>query len=367
MNKSSRRLVMFSGAIERGGAEISLRNLMAALDASFELIVMGVDASVCAWLAASRPGTRTMLVRPIRNKRSLSSFMAMRRAIAESRPDIFQANLRTIADAQYALTAALTIRGLRVVAVEQSLVPPHGRASIWLKRQTSARLAAHVGVGDRAARLVESEVGLRSASIRTIHNGVPDLGPPAPPPGTGRTVIGTLARLDRIKGLDVLLDAAVGLPTTRLVLVGEGPERRRLEARAVQLGIGDRVEIAPWSDNARDRLREFDIFVLPSRNEAFPLALLEAMLAARPVVATDVGSVREAVAAGETGLVVPPDDAGALRNALEHLVRDRDLRQRMGDAGRVRALQRFTSAAMARDFERLYDEIDSHDHHRDSS
>ncbi len=358
MNTSSRRLVMFSEATGRGGAEISLRNLIAALDPCFDLIVMGVDASICAWLAAPRPGTRTMLVRPVRNKLSLGAFMALRRAIAGQRPDIFHANLRTIADAQYAVAAALTIRGLKVVAVEQLPLPPRGRASNWLKRRTSARLAGHVAVGERAARIVEDAVGLPSVSIRTIHNGVPDLGPPSPPPAGRRTVIGTLARLDRIKGLDVLLDAAVGLPTTNLLLVGAGPERDWLEARAAQLGIDDRVEIAPWNDNARDRLRDIDIFVLPSRNEGFPLSVLEAMLAGRPVVATDVGSVREAVADGETGFVVPAEDASALRAALERLVLDPDLRRNMGAAGRASGLRRFTSAAMARDFEQLYNEID---------
>jgi glycosyltransferase involved in cell wall biosynthesis len=82
------------------------------------------------------------------------------------------------------------------------------------------------------------------------------------------------------------------------------------------------------------------------------------MLAARPVIATDVGSVREAVEHGETGLVVAVDDVLALREGIARLARDPDLRQQMGEAGRTRALGRFTAAAMAREFERLYERVD---------
>ena len=137
------------------------------------------------------------------------------------------------------------------------------------------------------------------------------------------------------------------------------PERERIAAQAARLGIDERVEIARWTDHARDRRRDIDIFVLPSRNEGFPLSIVEAMLAAHPVVATDVGSVREAVDEGRTGFVVPADDVSALRGALDQLVRDRELRRRMGDAGRRRALQGFTSAVMVREFEQLYKEIDA--------
>ena len=78
---------------------------------------------------------------------------------------------------------------------------------------------------------------------------------------------------------------------------------------ARELGLRDRVRFEPWSDDARAQLAGLDIFVLPSRNEGFPLSIVEAMLAGRPVIATDVGSVREAVDEA-TGIVVPPDDVG---------------------------------------------------------
>ena len=337
---------------------MSLRNLIRVLDPALDVVVMGVDRDMCSWIASARTGTAVTLVEPVPNKRSLARFLALRRAIVRLRPDVFHANLRTIGDARYALPAAISIRGVKVIAVEQLPLPLENRFAKWVNRRTSARLAAHVGVGQRIARIVEQEVGLPHGSILTIYNGVPDHGGEPEPDARSGTVLGTLARLDRVKGLDVLLDAAAGLSHASVLLIGEGPEREALRSQAERLGIAANVRFVAWSDNARDLLGEIDVFVLPSRNEGFPLSIVEAMLAARPVVATDVGSVREAVEDGVTGLLVPPDDVQALQAALKLLVGNPGLRRRMGDAGRERAYERFTDAVMGRAFEQLYDRVD---------
>lgn len=351
------RLLVFTESAGRGGAEVSLRNLLAELDPAIDARLMGVDAEICSWIASARPGTEVTLVRPVQNKTSIRALWALRREIARVGPDVFHANLRTITDAQYALVAALAVRGLRVIAVEQLPYAPTTLASAWLKRRTSARLDAHVAVGRRAARLVEQTAGLPHNSVITIYNGVPDLGPAAPKPVGRRVVIGTLARLEAVKGLDVLLDAVHGLPTSELLLVGNGMAKGALAAQARRLGIDERVRFRPWSDDARAALQEMDIFVLPSRNEGFPLAIVEAMLAGLPVVATDVGSVREAVEDDRTGFLVSVDDTVALREALRRLVGCGDLRRRMGEAGRDRAVQAFTADRMARAFEDLYGRV----------
>jgi glycosyltransferase involved in cell wall biosynthesis len=353
----SRRIVVYTEAVGRGGAEVSLRNLLAALDTSYDVTVMGVDGEICAWVASARTGTEIVVVRPVRHKLAIGALIALRREIARLRPDVFHVNLREIADAQYAVAAALTVHGVDVVAVEQLPYAPATRLARRLKRWTSSRLAAHVAVGERAARLVEETVALRRGSVLTIYNGVPDLGAARERFVRPETVIGTLARFDRIKGLDLLLEAAAELPATKLVLVGEGPERDELVAQSERLGLAGRVQFVPWSDSARELLREMDVFVLPSRNEGFPLSIVEAMLAGLPVVASDVGSVPEAVVDGVTGCIVPPGDVASLRQALARLVDDRELRLRMGRAARGRALERFTSDAMARAFEQLYEQL----------
>ena len=357
MSTPRRRIVLYTETTSRGGAEVSLRNLAAALDPAFDVTVMGVDAPVCEWVAAVRPDTDVVLVRPVAHKFAVAPFVALRRTLAALRPAIFHTNLRELADARHALTAATTIRGILPVAVEQLPLPPRAITTRWLKRTVSKRLAAHVAVGEQVARAVEEVSGLATGSVRTIYNGVPDLGPAGRRDGTGRKAVGTLARLDHVKGLDVLLEAVAQLPDTDLLIAGDGPDRAALEAQAERLKLGDRFRLLPWSDNPRDLFDQMDVFVLPSRIEGFPLSIVEAMLAGRAVVATDVGSVREAVVEGVTGHVVPRDDVEALRASLARLLADPSQRERMGEAGRARALERFTANEMARQFERLYTEL----------
>ena len=170
-------------------------------------------------------------------------------------------------------------------------------------------------------------------------------------------MIGCLGRFSPEKGLDVLLRALPELEGVTAVLVGDGPERAHLEELARELGVADRVVLPGWQDEPAAQLRAFDVLVSPSRSEALPLAIVEAMLAGLPVVATDVGSVSEAVVAGETGLLVAPEDAAALAEAILTLRDDPDARRRMGERGRQLAGERFTPEAMAQAFEALYREI----------
>lgn len=122
---------------------------------------------------------------------------------------------------------------------------------------------------------------------------------------------------------------------------------------------------APWrrvtfvddSPDARALLPSMDVFVRPSRDEGFPLSVVEAMLAAVPIVATDVGGVSEAIVHGVSGLVVAPDDLDALAAAVAAMLGDPARRRALGEAGRRRALERFTDANMARAFGSLYEEL----------
>ena len=351
------KIAVYTDSTLFGGAETSLGHLLAELDAGLDLAVLGVDRRVVGELAERRAAARAEVLPAVRTKRDLAPFAAHVRALRRLRPDVLHANLTTPASCQYALLAATLVPHVRTVAVEQLPYPLSGRLQRGLKRFSSRRLAAHVAVGEGAAREVEQLAGLRAGSVRSIPNGVPDAALQPLPRPFERPTIGSLGRLDSQKGYDVLLHALAALPEAALVLVGDGPERRPLEALAADLGVGDRVRFAGWQAEPRRLLTTFDVFALPSRFEGFPLAIVEAMLAELPVVATAVGSVPEAVRADETGLLVPPDDPVTLAAALRRLLDDPPLRLRLGEAGRRLAVERFTATAMARSFERLYEEI----------
>jgi glycosyltransferase involved in cell wall biosynthesis len=215
----------------------------------------------------------------------------------------------------------------------------------------------HVGVGERTSREIEELVGLPSGSVLTIHNGVPDETPATaarPRPGP---LIGAIGRLEPQKGYDILIRALRQIDDATLVLIGDGSERSALEQLAGRVGVADRVHWLGWSDDARRHLETFDVFAFPSRFEGFPLAVLEALLARRAVVASDVGSTAEAVRDGETGLLVPPEDSAALACAIRKLLAEAELRQRLGEQGRQLVLDRFTAGHMTRRFESLYEEL----------
>jgi glycosyltransferase involved in cell wall biosynthesis len=277
--------------------------------------------------------------------------------LAAARPDVLQINLPTPWQCRYeTLVGALAPR-VRLVVVEQLPVEPDHGWNRVVKRALVRGVDAHVAVGVRAAREVERQAGLPSGSIRTIESAVREFAPARNGDARTRPRIGTTARLDRQKGLDVLLRALPLLPDVELEIVGDGPERERLMALARETGVAERVDFAGWSDSARDRLGHWDVFVLPSRFEGLPLAILDAMLAELPVVATDVGSIGEAVLDGETGLLVPPEDPRALAAAVHRVLADRELAARLGRDARVLALQRFTARAAARRYEALYAEL----------
>ncbi|MCO6901701.1 glycosyltransferase, partial [Pseudomonas aeruginosa] len=122
-----------------------------------------------------------------------------------------------------------------------------------------------------------------------------------------------------MKAHDVLLRAIAQVEGVRVVILGGGDQRLVLEQLAVELEISDRVELRGWVNNPRDYLPAFDVMVLPSRSEGFPLTIVEAMLAARPVIATRVGSIPEAVLDGETGILIEKNDVAGLAQALRHL------------------------------------------------
>lgn len=161
-----------------------------------------------------------------------------------------------------------------------------------------------MAVGETRARRLEDFHALGRHPVRSIPNGVPDI--PLTPrrrDGAGPIFIGVVGRLDAMTGHDVLLRAVSRLSNTRVVIVGEGDERSRLDRLTLELGIRDGVSLPGWDDAPRERLSGFDVFALPSRAEGFPLALLEAMFAGLPLAASRVGSVAEAVTDGESALL----------------------------------------------------------------
>lgn len=172
----------------------------------------------------------------------------------------------------------------------------------------------------------------------------------------GTTVVATAANLEAWKGVDVLVDACsrVRAPL-RLEVYGDGSRRGELERQAAAKGVA--AGFHGHVGDVPERLRAADVFVLPSRGENLPMAILEAMGSGLPVVASRVGGIHEAVLDGETGYLVPPDDPVALAERLERLAADAALRESMGRAAVERVGSAFSTEVIGAAVVDLYERV----------
>jgi glycosyltransferase involved in cell wall biosynthesis len=210
---------------------------------------------------------------------------------------------------------------------------------------------------------LEQDEGVRREKIHLCYNGLdteafhPEGARAALPFPAGSVVIGVVCALRPEKDLSVLVDAfaqlAPGFPEARLLVVGSGPEREALEARAMGHGVRERVHFEPSVADTAPWLRAIDVFVLPSRSEAFSNSLMEAMACGAAPVASNVGGNPELAAAGR-GLLFPVGDAGALAGQLERLLRNSSERGELRQAASAWVRQELNLERLAGRLESIY-------------
>ncbi len=238
-------------------------------------------------------------------------------------------------------------------------MPLGRRIAAFIARRTDAFVAVSCDLAERLSALIPPG---RRPAIEVIPMPVADVFAGAPDRSAARQVLGIgpeplllgIGRLIPIKGFDVLLRAAADIPGGRVVLLGDGPERRRLEATAATLGVP--LEVAGFvpPETVAVYLAAADVLVLPSRpvrggrEEGSPVVLAEAMAAGCPVVASRTGGVPDSVGDGRTGLLVPPDDTEALAAALRSVFAEPALGARLAAGGRAAAEGRSPAAAAGR-------------------
>jgi len=207
---------------------------------------------------------------------------------------------------------------------------------IALERFTTSRFARIVCNSRDVQRAVVGRVPMTAGRIAVVPNGLAagDAATPAPQPTYDVIAVGNLR--DNQKGIDILLRALALMPGRfrRAIVVGDGPARQGLELLCRELGLQDRVEFRGASRQVPELLADARLFVLSSRYEGMPNALLEAMAAGLPAVATAVGGVADIITDGDTGVIVPPEDPEGLARA-----------KRLGRAARAHIQERFTVAA----------------------
>jgi glycosyltransferase involved in cell wall biosynthesis len=207
-------------------------------------------------------------------------------------------------------------------------------------------------------RELARQMRLRPRRVALVYNGCPKCteGDPAEMPNG--LIVGTVSVLRPQKALESMLDAmpaiTAAVPEAKLVIVGNGPVEPKLRAHAARLGLD--VTWLPFEPPPARYLRSFDVYVLSSAWEAFPIAVLEAQACGVPQVVTAVGGTRESVVP-ETGIVVPPRDPAALAEAVIRLLCDPQRRAAMTDASRLRHAQHFAVERMVAGTAAVYDRV----------
>ena len=348
------KFLFLAGGTTVTGMEVALLSLMARLNAIGHRAVAVVsgwnDGSYVPMLdAAGIEHHEVFLGRIYRNNPEWTrgTLYALRdaardiRAIAAAlRPDWI-----VIAEAQSLLFCSLILPGARRLLYlhgEPERIMHHpigGRAIAWPVKRI-------VCVSDFLADKVR-RTPLRSRPLSVVPNGTGLPSHERPTPADGPVRLGIVGRISVQKRHRLLLEALARLPAGSFRLSIVGGVDKGLQEQAAALGLADRVSWPGFVGDLGAIYRGLDVVVAPAVEEGFGMTVIEAGAHGLPVVAARSGAFPEVVRHGETGLLVPPDDVEALAKALTQLVADRDLRQRLGKAGRARIAASFTVERMA--------------------
>ncbi len=350
--------------LNAGGAERCLVELATRLDRS------RFDPFVCCLGPRPRQDAASLVNRleaaqvPVRffDARGLLSaprvFWQLRREMRSLKPDVVQtflwhANVLGVLAASSASVPRI-ITGLRVAEPR--------RRWRWPIERFAGRLAErHVAVSEGVVRFAREKIGLRPEKIVVIPNGVDVPEAPVPPADLaslgvppGRRAIVFIGRLDKQKGIDWLIEQAprlfAELPNHDLLVVGTGPLESKVRRRAVELNVAERIHFTGWRNDVPAILSASDLLVSPSRWEGMSNVILEAMAAARPVVAVGVEGVADLLGEASPPQIVPRIDCSQFVARVAQLVENDRSRRWLGEQNRARAIGHFQLCQMIAQF-----------------
>jgi glycosyltransferase involved in cell wall biosynthesis len=334
----------------------------------------GPDVTVVGPAPASREGAPWNLQRTahVQSKRDLRGLAEVARLLEELAPDLIHAQ-----DRRAGLVASL-VAGTKTPVVMTFHGVPDSAAGRWVNAgplhgrrsglSGGSRLVADALVARRVrctaapsraiAQFLQRELRVPARRVRVLHNGVSI--PSRREHRYGVRTFATASSFAPCKATPVLVEAFLAVaaerPVLRLRMIGDGPERRRCEQLARRADRERQVECTGFRTDVYAELAQSDVFVLPSLNENLPLALLQAMATGLPCIASDVGGVSEVVTS-DCGVLVAPGNSESLRAAMERLIDEPGLAERLGAAARHRVVERFSLAQCADDHMRLWSDI----------
>src|SRR5438045_2743105 len=349
-----------------GGAERVVAQLARGLQAGGGSSVVFLPKNGEGWLAGELRGSGVDIDH-FRLTRPVSPACARSLAAAFVRHGVSIAHSHEFSMAVYGAWASQLVRIPHVITMHGGrYYAGHLRRRLAL-RAAIAFSRRTVAVSERLARDLSRDLLVSRDRIITIPNGVPF----APAEGAAfreelrirpeDRLLVSVGNLYPVKGHQHLIDAVALLigrhPTLHVAISGRGQLADALAARARALGLADRVHLLGLRLDVPAILAAADLFVLPSLSEGLPLALLEAMFARCPIVASDVGEIGTALARGDAGVLVPPGDPAALAAALDRLLTNRQRAQALGERAAARAATEYSDSRMIGRYGCLYHEV----------
>ena len=351
------RILQVCSVTTFGGGERHLADLSRALnDLGHEVYAASVPGSPLSDELSFLPHERTLAL----NKRSyVTNVKSLVAYVRAHNIEIVHAH----AARDYhlaALAVRLAPRG-QLVLTRHALFPLRS-----INRALLRNVGCVIAVSEAVAESVRSSGVIKASKITVVHNGIDVDRFTRPAVGDGPVLVGTVGHLAPIKGHDVFVRAAALVsahhPEARFVVIGEdkSPEmtnRKSLESLISELGLTEIVSLPGWRDDMAAALSSLTLFVSAARSEPFGLAIVEAMAAGLPVVATASEGALEIIEDNVTGKLVPIDDPDALAHTINDLLDNPFERSRLAHNAHLAARDRYSLERMARDTERVYSEL----------
>jgi glycosyltransferase involved in cell wall biosynthesis len=368
-HRTVRTVVHFIDSRVFGGAEKAVAMQLAGLDRRRwrPMLVYHPEPDLAPFLEDARMAGAEVKPLPRRSGvRSLPTVLELYQTLNRVQPSIFHVHLNWPLGCKRGLAAAALARVPVIVATAQLFGGPKQGSVSFSQRLSLLTVDRFLAVSDWVASGLRDVAGVRADRIRVVPNGIhfksfdrmPDGDLRAAlSRGSPRPLVLTVARLHEQKGHRYLLEAAATMPDAIFVLAGDGPLRSDLETMARRLGVDDRVIFLGHREDIPELLAACDLFVLPSLFEGHPISVIEAGAARKPIIATAIGGTSEAILNGETGLLVPPADPGALAAAIRTLLASPDLAARMAHAASIRARAEYSAEAICRRTVDVYEEL----------
>ena len=349
-----------------GGAERVISNLAASLDPAKYRAVLCLFRPGWIQERSESRGVRTYII-PTQGMMDWRWVLRVMKLLQQEQVDLIHAHEF---DANVQGTFAAMMSGVPLVATV------HGKNYFWEKSRRRlayrwvSRRATMVAVSENLKQFIVEKVGVSTGRVKVLYNGVDalphcdraevdecrkELGLPK-----DDQIVGVVGNLYPVKGHQYLIDSIPAVlescPNTSFVFAGRGHLETELKVQVHRLGLDSRVHFLGLRQDIPRVLAMLDVFVLPSLSEGLSMAILEAMIAGKPVVATQVGGNPELVIDGETGFLVPPRDSQALASSVVTLLTNRQQAAQYAERGKHRAEGQFSLGTMVSSYQSLYAE-----------